>query len=150
MKRILCLSLLVAGWTLFPSYSRADEATDREAINRLIAGLSSFPQRAAFFTADADGVDLLRAAPLPSVTISHEPWGEARINFPSSPINTRFSVSAAIRFITPDVALADGVRTYNDDSGAAQTTPLLFVMKREGDQWKIASVRITTPIPAQR
>ncbi len=90
----------------------------------------------------------------PTVTISHDPWGEATINFPGMPplppagfypwinlwIYPRI-VSGAIRFITPDVALAEGAWIYQDGA-ATQTIPLLFVMKKEGDNWKIASLRV--------
>jgi hypothetical protein len=86
----------------------------------------------------------------PTVTTSHEVWGEAAINFPGvgsitfEEVNPQI-VSGAIRFITPDVALADGACRYNDDSAATQSTPLLFVMKREGGDWKIASLRVLAP-----
>jgi hypothetical protein len=93
----------------------------------------------------------------PTVTISSEPFGEATINFPgvtvlpglsststTQVLNPRIS-PGAIRFITPEVAVADGTWTYKDNSGATQTVPLLFVMKKEGDDWKIASVRLLAP-----
>ena len=48
----------------------------------------------------------------------------------------------SIAFITPDVALAEGACTYEDDHATKQTSPLLFVMKKEGDDWKIASIRV--------
>jgi hypothetical protein len=93
----------------------------------------------------------------PTVTISGEPFGEATINFPSVTVvpglsstatmqvlNPRIA-SGAIRFISPDVAVADGTWTYKDNSGATQTTPLLFVMKKEGDDWKIATLRALVP-----
>jgi hypothetical protein len=99
----------------------------------------------------------------PTVTISKDPWGEVTINFPwmvslppgmrnfpdmvSLPLaeipNSRI-VSGSIRFITPDVALADGDWTYKDGP-TTQTIPLLFVMKREGDTWKIAALRVLAP-----
>ncbi len=93
----------------------------------------------------------------PTVTISSEPFGEATINFPgvtvlpglsstatTQVLNPRIA-SGAIRFISLNVALADGTWTYKDNSGATQTVPLLFVMKKEGDDWKIASVRVLAP-----
>ena len=85
------------------------------------------------------------------VIISHEPWGEATINFPGIGSITSVEIlnpqitASAIRFITPDVALADGACTYKDDGTTTQTTPLLFVLKREGDDWKIASLRLLVP-----
>lgn len=44
----------------------------------------------------------------------------------------------AIRFITPDVALADC---------SLRNRPILIVLRREGPDWKIASVRLErTPL----
>jgi hypothetical protein len=34
------------------------------------------------------------------------------------------------------------VYTYEDDHATKQTMPLLIVMKKEGDDWKIASIRV--------
>lgn len=165
MKALLWLPLLFsAAW--------ADEAADRTAIVRAIAALNEFPQRTELFTADADGRSVLEqlwkgkrlvyrvrttdaasswASDRPTVIISHEPWGEATINFPGMGgmpgveiLNPRI-VSLAVRFITPDVALADGAFTYEDGSAPAQTTPLLFVMKKQADDWKIASIRVLAP-----
>jgi len=155
MKLALCLfSLSVASvW--------AAEADDREAIGKVISALNEVPQRASLFAADADGfssLDRLLRVPRralsfrrdppgpgdpPRVVISKEPWGEA-ILLPlagtAELINPRIS-SGAIRFVTPDVALAEGICVYYEGS-KTQTTPLLLVMKRDGDQWKIASVRV--------
>jgi hypothetical protein len=164
MKALLWLPLLAG------ACAWADEAADRAAISRVIGALNETPQRAELFTADADGrsvPDQLRGKRLlyrvrwpagnpmpsspsdhPTVTISHEVWGEAAINFPGvdsitfeEMVNPRI-VSGAMRFITPDVALANGACRYNGDSAATQSTPLLFVMKREGGDWKIASLRV--------
>ena len=151
MKALLFLLLpvCVCGW--------ADEAADRTAIANLIATLNEFPQHTDGFTADADGNDVLeqlwkgrrlasrmRSSPSdhPTVVISHEPWGEAMINFPGVEIVNPRIESRTIRFITPEVALADGVCTYKAETGSTETTPLLFVMKKEGDRWKIASLRL--------
>jgi hypothetical protein len=90
----------------FASCALAGEEADRVSIEHAIAALNDHPK----------------------VTISHEPWGEATINLMSPGI-----LIATIRFITQNVALADGT---------AQTTPLLFVMKREGENWKIASAYV--------
>jgi len=96
----------------------------------------------------------------PTVTISKEPWGEVTINFPwmvalppgmrdlpsmaSVPlaeIPDSKIATGAIRFITPDVALADAEWTYKDGV-TTESVPLLFVMKREDGDWKIASLRV--------
>jgi ketosteroid isomerase-like protein len=51
-------------------------------------------------------------------------------------------VSREIRFVSPDVALVDGVFTEKDGNGQMQTKALLLVMKKFGEEWKIAAVRI--------
>jgi hypothetical protein len=130
----------------------ADEAADRPAIARTIASLNEFPQRDEIFTADADGRTALNelwkgkgngvsasSSGLPMVVISHEPWGEATLYFPG--IGPRM-VSREIRFVSPDVALVDGVFTEQDGNGQMQTKALLLVMKKLGKEWKIAAVRI--------
>lgn len=140
MKAPLCL-LLVAGFSW-----AADEPADRAAIGHVIEALNSPIQSTQVFTAGATR-DPLPDPPsaAPRVVISHEVWGEARIEFPSLDAGPRFSPRfkvGAIRFLAPDVALADGSRTYVDPSGSTQSTPLLFVMKKEGDSWKIAAMRV--------
>jgi hypothetical protein len=108
---------------LCAAYALADEMADRVSIEHAITALNE------------SGV--LPSIDHSNVTISHEPWGEAAINLMSPRI-----LIAAIRFITPDVALADATRTHKVDDGTTQTIPLLFVMKREGENWKIASVYV--------
>jgi hypothetical protein len=151
MKAILCL-------LIFGVITWADEATDRTAIVHVIAAVNEFPQRTELFTTDRDAPAVLeqlrrgkrvayrplRSSDHPTVTISHEPWGEATINFPNMVVEILNPniVSRTMRFVTTDVALADGACIYREDGADVQTTPLLFVMKRDGDQWKIASVRV--------
>jgi len=69
----------------------------------------------------------------PTVTISHQPWGEATIQLSGHP---------SITFITPEVALAEGACAYEGQQGKQETMPLLFVMKKDGDDWKIAAIRV--------
>ena len=151
LTAILCAALFVA------SYASADEAADRVAIGRAIATLNESPPD-ALFTAVGNAASELallrrsnppfrivgpseRSVSGPTVTISKEPWGEARINFPAIEPRT---VDGSIVFITPDIALAEGALAYQD-AATTQTTPLLFVMKREGGEWKIASLRVLAP-----
>jgi hypothetical protein len=163
----LCVPLL------FVSYALADEAADRVAIDRAVAALNEPPRRTALFTQDTDASSELarlpRVRPLsppipqlpgdpaslprtdsPTVTISKEPWGEATINFlgmpplPTANILAPRIASGNIRFVTPDVALVEGAWIY-DDRAVMRSVPLLFVMKREGENWKIASLRVLAP-----
>ena len=157
MKAVFCLPLLLAAGAW------ADENADRAAIERVIAAVNSVPAPDALFTADTDAADALKRiwrdnppvyrfpsrngerAPLgtPTVTISHEPWGEATIGVTMPPgeiVNPRIEVRS-IRFLTADVALADAACVYRTASGT-RARPLLFVMRKEGDAWKIASLRL--------
>src|SRR5688572_14528131 len=49
---------------------------------------------------------------------------------------------AAVRFITPDVAIADGTYTIAGNNAARWTT---IVLNRERDQWRIAAIRNMLP-----
>jgi hypothetical protein len=163
MRRHASLTAILCVPLFFASHAWAEESADRSAIGRAIEALNESPndpsQQAARFTSDGNAASelaLLRRTNPPfrivgppdgsvsvaAVTISKEPWGEARINFPGlAPRTARGSIT----FITPDVALAERVFTYLDADGATKTTPLLFVMKREGGDWKIASLRVLAP-----
>jgi hypothetical protein len=157
LAAILCVPLV------FASYASAEEAAGRSAIARTIEALNESTndpsQLAALFTADGNAASqlaLLRRTYPPfrivgppdgsvsvaTLTISKEPWGEARLNFPDPEPRT---ASRSITFVTPDVVLAEGAFTYLDADGATQNAPLLFVMKREGADWKIASLQVLAP-----
>ena len=143
MKANLCLPLLLA------AFAWADEPADRATIRRTIAVVNEFPWSipavAESPIAEREIEAVRRSAPpLPdsgrlTVTISHEPWGEATIG----PATMEFPriASGAIRFIAPDVALADADWTRED--GTSLHKPVLFVMKKVGDVWKIASASNT-------
>jgi len=151
---------------LLAALAGPDEAADRAAIGRTIAALNEVPQRTTLFAPGADATSEIErlwkgkrlvyrisgtsidsttsfSGGRPTITISHEPWGEAAINLP--PLRAEMIrphiVSGTIRFIAEDVAVADGPGRYELD-GVSQTTPLFFVMKRDGDDWKIAAVRV--------
>ena len=137
MKRLLWLPLIFAAslW--------ADEAADRAEIGRTVSALNVVPPRAGLFTADSEAPAVLATLGGGgglTVTISHEPWGEATIGPASGPASNPIISIAKIRFITPDVALVDAAATH---AGGKDATPLVFVLKKEGDSWKIASARIT-------
>ena len=143
----------------------ADDIADRVSIDRVIAALNEVPVSPQLFTTDASSelgrlpkVSARNLRPQgavpqraggPTVVISHEPWGEATIDFrgrsAAAPqmevLNPRITNSAA-RFVTPDVAVVDGTWLYRGSTGARQTIPLFFVMKRDGSSWKIAALRV--------
>jgi hypothetical protein len=136
----------------FAGVASADEAADRAAVEKTISALNKWPADSSVFTADFDGHDALRRRAIvgmcpevwwetcgmattresPQVVISQEPWGEATIVMPGSVVGMRVPIIVKkIRFLTPDVAMVDAVSTRR----------LLIVMRREGADWKIASIR---------
>ena len=156
MKPILCLFLL------FSPSALADEAADRASIERVIAALrvdatsSDWESRIAAVAESPKAVaELKRVGAVqftfaiqstgkPTVTISHEPWGEATFNLPMTvtPDLLAQIVVVEIRFVTADVALVEGGWEHDD---AHLRRPVLFVMKRVGNDWKIASARELAP-----
>ena len=163
MRHYASLAAALCVPLFFATHASAEEAADRVAINRAIGALNESTndpsQPAALFTADGDAASELallrrtnppfriaepseRPAPGLTVVISKEPWGEARIGFPAIEPP---AVRPFITFVTPDVALAEGAFSYLNGTPTAQPTPLLFVMKREGGGWKIASLRVMAP-----
>jgi hypothetical protein len=160
VKAILCLPLCLA-----LCYA-ADDAASRAAIFQAIVSLNGGPAPGAF-TVDADSeldrlpkVKQVFELPFPepfqshpTVTISQEIWGEATISLGDVAccweivLSPRISCGA-IRFITPEVAVAEGTWKY-EDGPATQTIRLLFVMKNETGAWKIASLRVLAPRPVE-
>ena len=138
MKVILCFPLLFAVglW--------ADEAQDRAGIDKVIAALNDPVRRAGLFTKDVDSavdfdrlVDLhtTNSSPYSAVIGMNETWTEMTVPH---------VVSGIIRFITPDVAIVDGASTVEGAVTLARSVPLLFVMKKEGAEWRISAVRVLT------
>ena len=133
MKSIMLAFVLCAS-----GFFAADEAADRAAIEKRIAGLNVLSARSDSFTTDfEDWADMLRLWQTgpdgePSVVISKEPWGEATITWPGMGRIAPVIVVKKIRFVTPEVALVD----------AEGKVPALFVLRKEGTDWKIASLRI--------
>jgi uncharacterized protein (TIGR02246 family) len=119
----------------------SDEAAVREVVRRYVNARELKDPAAieALFTADAD-----------QHTTSGE-WrrGRARIvpgTLESSSRNpgSRTITVAAVRFITPDVAIADGPYEI---TGAGDTRRMwaTLVLSREKDGWRIAAIRNMVP-----
>jgi hypothetical protein len=63
---------------------------------------------------------------------------------------SRFVIQS-VRLITPDVALVDAVHN-REFGGVSRRSLVLLVLRREGDVWKIASLRVMAwpqPLVAQ-
>jgi hypothetical protein len=153
MRALFVLPLLLAAAAF------ADETADRAAIDRAVAALNRIPSPQSIYTADASiSPDLDRlwegkrpsyrvlngTMARPTVTISHEPWGEASIGFPGirtvDLTNPRI-LGGPIRFVMPDVATVDAESVYEAE-GKLQRRPLFIVVKKEGADWKIDAVRV--------
>ncbi|SRR5258708_3477439 len=134
MKLISCIFLV------FAALAHADEAADRSAIERVIRYLndsqtaSSKKQISILFIADADS-DLDRLTELNGrwLQLSSEPWSEM-----TSPRLTIHS----IRFVTPEVALVNTASVQYGSNIPVRRIPVLFVMKKEGAEWRIAALRV--------
>jgi hypothetical protein len=159
MRIQLCLTLLCASFTL------ADEAVERNSIDRAIAALNELPLRSDLLSEDALSelsklphvtpdfgfLDSLSPSGSPRVSISREPWREATIELPGSPtamklvlLNPRIS-NKATRFITQEVAVADGTWVFQSATGATQIIPIFFVLKKDRETWRIEIVRLLLP-----
>jgi hypothetical protein len=130
MKALLAAGLLCA--TLAFADVPADRTADRMEIAQVVKSLSTANPVSVLFTADADNqLDRLTQPP------GREPWSEV---FRST--NGRPSISVqSIRFLTPDVALVDAVSTQIG-STAFRRVLVWLVMKKEGADWKIASLKL--------
>ena len=120
MRRILCLPILAA------TCSWADDASDREAIERLISAVNhhSKPLTDAF-TADAPESERIMLS-------GHEE--------PLSEVTSPLITIRSIRLITPRVALVECTSTQYGSAIIARTTSMLLVMKKDEGQWRVACV----------
>jgi hypothetical protein len=120
--------------TLLATCAWADDTTDREAIERLIAALNNHSKPLSdLFTADAPESEQ-------SVLSAHEE--------PLSEITSPRITIRSIRLITSQVALVECTNTQYGSMIMARTTSMLLVMKKDGAQWRIASVRALRDSPS--
>jgi hypothetical protein len=135
-----------------------DEAEDRTAIAQAIGGLNERNWRSAILTSDPaalaefqkllDGrrveYQIRPSASRSTVVTGHgQPWRGSEIRVPvyTMELKNPRVVSGFVHFISEDVAMVDA--SLVESSGdARQATPLVFVMKRDGDDWKIAGLRV--------
>lgn len=115
----------------------ADEVADRAAIEHVIAALNeSRKPPAILFTANADvSTELERLSSLDRgrLRASNQPWSE---------VTKPQIVTRSIRFITSDVALVDTANTQYGSLILVRSIPVLFVLKKEGTDWRISSLRV--------
>jgi len=144
MNAILRFSLLTASACLW-----ADEAADHIAIEKVIAALSEARRAtdikalSALFVSDAARTELeyLSAMDGRLLDASHRPWSEVTI--------PRI-VTKSIHFVTPDAAVVDASNTQYGSVILVRSVPVLFVMKRQGEAWRIDSLRVLAEVHLNR
>jgi hypothetical protein len=136
MRIVLCLC------SVFLGSARADEAADRAAIERVITDLNvarkgkDLKPVSRLFTTDTDasnGLDRLARM---------DQWMRSLAQKPMSEVTLPHIVPRDIRFVVADVALVDSEIAQYGSMILKQSVPVLLVMKREGTEWRIASVRV--------
>ena len=115
MRVVTCLFLLTLALA-------ADADSDRAAIRKTIATFNRMSERATVMTRDAEIPDLSRC------------WQPER--------SQMFFEAQAIRFVTSDVALVDAAGNRYGGMAGKQTARAVFILKREGADWKIDSLRV--------
>ena len=138
MRKLLflfCLALAAPLTAQSPATNAADEAAVRDVVRRYTQARELNDPKAieALFTADAD---------------QYTSAGEWRRGMPAlikgmletSARNpgTRAIIVAAVRFITPEVAIVDGEYKTGTDARLLWTT---LTVKREAKGWRIAAIR---------
>ncbi|HWF08737.1 MAG TPA: hypothetical protein VG297_09745 [Bryobacteraceae bacterium] len=110
----------------------AEGAADRVAIEKLIQSLGAANVDSAVFTADAEN-------DLPKLRTIQQSM-RAAVRQPMSEVAPPAFVLSNVRFISPDVAVAYAAEVQLGTM--PRKIPMLFVVKKESDGWKIAVLRL--------
>ena len=147
MRCLICLFCLTIGSMVSaqsPAANASDEAAVRDIVRRYTEAreLSNPKALEALFTADAD-----------QYTTSGE-WRRGMAPLVKGMLETsarnpgaRVITIAAVRFLTPDVAIVDGEYKTGTDARLVWTT---LTVKRDGRAWKIAAIRNIAPTAPTR
>ena len=142
MRWLICLLYLATASSALaqsPPANAADEAAVRDIVRRYTQARELSDPKAieALFTADAD-----------QYTTSGE-WRRGMAQLVKGMLDTsarnpgtRAITIAAVRFVTPDVAIVDGEYKTGTDARQLWTT---LTVRREGRGWKIAAIRNMAP-----
>jgi len=147
MGRFICLFCLALG-SIASAQSAATTASDEAAVRDIVRRyteareLSDPKAIEALFTADAD-----------QYTTSGE-WRRGMSQLVKGMLDTsarnpgaRAITVAAVRFVTPDVAIVDGEYRTGTDARLLWTT---LTVKRDGAGWRIAAIRNMAPTSPTR
>jgi hypothetical protein len=148
---------------LVTSAAWADETAERSAIEATIAVLNTSPSLPNLFTADFANADELHrflgeVAPaimrfpaegitvqtrVGTLVISREPMGEATLfTVPPMAVPLASFVIRSVTFISSDTAVVVAVHQRQFGPIASRLVPVLFVLRHEGSDWRIASFRV--------
>jgi uncharacterized protein (TIGR02246 family) len=142
MRWLICILYLATAPSALaqsPPPNAADEAAVRDVVRRYTQARELSDPKAieALFTADAD-----------QYTTSGE-WRRGMAQLVKGMLDTsarnpgtRAITIAAVRFVTPDVAIVDGEYKTGTDARQLWTT---LTLRREGRGWKIAAIRNMAP-----
>ena len=130
----LCVPLAL----LLGNAAWADAAADRAAIEQVVkvvfSGAAAGTPMPAMFAADADSeFDKLVQLDRQLLRLSNEPLSEV-----TAPV----VVIRSVRFVTLDVALIDAANTQYGSLVLQTRIPVLLVMRKEAQNWKIVSLRV--------
>jgi len=113
----------------------ADEASDRTGVEHTIRTLNDA-------TTEVEARKLATPEAYSELTrlldFNTRPWSE---------VSRPHFIIQAVRFIGPDVALLDAASTQYGTWIPARRIPLVLMMRREGNVWRIAFVRILVADP---
>ena len=135
----LCVAAAIPALAQPPAAASADEVAVRDIVERYTRAreLSDPAAIGALFTADAD-----------QYTSSGE-WRRGVTALVKGMLETsarnpgvRAIAIAAVRFVTPDIAIVDGEYKTGTDSRPLWTT---LIVKREPKGWRIAGIRNMAP-----
>ena len=135
----LCMAAAIPVTAQQPAQGAADEAAVRDIVQRYTRAreLNDPAAIEALFTTDADQYtssgDWRRG--LPALV-------KGMLATSASNPGIRAITIAAVRFVTPDVAIVDGEYKTGTDSRPLWTT---LVVKREAKGWRIAAIRNMAP-----
>ena len=136
MKFAFCFASL-----LLASVAWADATSDRAAIESVISRLNDGVTPVSTLFA-SDAVD----NPTKLVQLVRLNRSRTAANQPLSEVSDPKTIVHSIQFITPEIALVDA-NNAQFGSQIMRSLPTMFVMKRQGDDWRIAAYRIISAPP---
>jgi hypothetical protein len=135
MKPRLCFASLFTA-----TLALADEGSERKAVEAVISALNGHgKQTAGLFT----GGNSDNPAELAGISALDGMLAESQR--PLSEVSAPKLAVRSIRFISPEVAMVDAEKVQFGSMILRRSIPMLFVMRKEGPDWRIASVRVTAP-----